>query len=148
MAMSVQIKENCSVYPGEYKPLVIDFGEVKEKFYTLREGTSQPVANIIECADHYKIEVVVPGHSKDDFIVTTDNGHLNVFAIRQKSKNKEQPFYHSHEFNYDFFEHSIQLPGNIDTDFVRAEYKAGILSICFQKTDKPVLNTYHQIIVY
>jgi HSP20 family molecular chaperone IbpA len=91
---------------------------------------------------------MAPGHSRVDFIAMTDKGHLNVFAIRRKSQTEEQPVYHSHEFNYDCFEHSILLPKNIDTDFVRAEYKAGILCVCFPKTDKLVSHHFQQIIVY
>jgi HSP20 family protein len=140
--------DSHSVYPGEYKPLPFEISEGREELDRPREGASQPVSNVIECADHYKIEIVAPGHIKDDFVVTVDKGQVNVFAVKRRSKNKEQPYYHSHEFNYDCFEHSILLPENIDTDFLSAEYKAGILSICFSKTDKPVLNTLHEVVVY
>ena len=146
--MCGQIKEIVSVYPGQYKPPAFDINEIEEVLHSGGEGASQPVANIIECGDHYKIEIVAPGHTKGDFIINTDKGRLNIFAVRRKPQLKDQPLYHAHEFNFDFFEHSILLPENIDTDFVRAEYKAGIINICFQKTGKPVSNTFHQIIVY
>ncbi|MDP4261278.1 MAG: Hsp20/alpha crystallin family protein [Bacteroidota bacterium] len=142
------IKETHSVYPGEYKPLPFDIRRVKAEVGKLHEGASRVAVNIIECADHYKIEIVAPGHSKDDFIVTVDKGRIYVFAAGRISKRRKPPFYLSHAFNYDYFEHEIPLPKDIDTDFLRAEYKEGILSVCFPKTDKPVLSTIHDVVVY
>ena len=148
MTKSDSIADNYSVYPGEYKPLTFDAREIRDGLCKLHEGADRPLANIIECVDHYKILIAAPGHRKDDFVVTTSEDRLDVFAVKRKSNNNRHPVYHSHEFNYDYFEYSIVLPPDIDTVFGSAVYEAGILSICFQKTDKPVLNTYHQVVVY
>ena len=65
-----------------------------------------------------------------------------------KPKEKNTINYRVHGFNFECFSHLIDLPDNIETDFISAEYEAGILSICFPKVDTPVVNTSHRIIIY
>lgn len=147
-AIANHSKETNSVYPGQYHPLPFDARKEKESLKKRRKGANQPFANIIECDDHYKVEIVAPGHAKDDFVVTIENGQMEVFALGGASVRRKQPFYLSHAFDYDYFRHSVPLPKNIDTDFLSAEYNEGILSICFPKSDKPADNALRHVIVY
>jgi HSP20 family molecular chaperone IbpA len=139
--------ENYSAYPGEFKPPFYNWDEVMKEIQRPHEGSKKPSANVSEYIDHYKIEIMAPGHSKEDFIVGIDNNNLSVMVIQTKSSAGKEN-YRLHEFNFDWFSHIVELPANIDADFVRAEYRAGILSMCFPKVSTPTINTVHRIIVY
>lgn len=146
MSMPGQISEECMVYPGKYQPMSFDISEVR--FAPKPEEMNRGLSNIIECEGFYKVEIVVPGHTKDDFVLTTDNDLLNVIAIKRKAVTNGEPLYHSHGFNYDIFQYSVTLPAKASTDFVSAEYKAGILTVFLPRSSDEVSNSFHQIIVY
>jgi HSP20 family molecular chaperone IbpA len=140
--------ENVSTtYPGEYTPPQFDWDELMKELRKPREGNINPSANVRELADHYIVEIMAPGHTKNDFIVSVNNNQLSVVVMSAKSHGEEES-YKVHEFNMDCFSQVIELPKNIDTDFIRAEYTAGILSICFPKINEPTLNLVHRIIIY
>lgn len=140
--------ESLSIYPGEYHPLPFAVVATKGGARQLAKEEGRVVENIVESGDHYKIEITAPGHTKDDFMVTLDKDHLYVFATKHRSKDIDLLSPGSPQLNEEFLEHSVLLPANIDTDFLRAEYKDGVLSIWFPKTGKTILRMLHPVIVY
>lgn len=131
-------------YPGAYSPPAFDWEELNK----LLEESVKLDANICECPVFYKIDIVAPGHKREDFIVSVDNNNLDILAFCKEPVSSGPQHFHMHEFNYNCFHHRIVLPENIDIVFVRAEYKDGILSFYFPKTTVPELNKKQQIVVY
>ncbi|UAY50773.1 Hsp20/alpha crystallin family protein [Ferruginibacter albus] len=138
--------ENTYTYPGTFNPPKFDWEELMKELGKPREGKINPSVNIIEHIDYYKVELAVPGLTKDDFVVNVQDNQLSIVVMKPKETNAIN--YHVHGFNFECFSHLIDLPGNIETDFISAEYEAGILSICFPKVDAPVVNTSHRIVIY
>ncbi len=80
-------------------------------------------ANIHRYADHYLIEVAVPGFRKKDLSIHINDGILLVAASR-KEKGPERT-----EFSYTSFNRSFVLPFNVDESRVKARCRDGILRI-------------------
>ena len=138
-----------STYPGEYKPIQSKFDTLPEELSKPHEGASTPEYNICESPEYYKIEMAAPGLKREDFFVNiNDQGHLSISALHVNPKRIENEQYRKHTFNYECFTRKLLLPDNIDTNFNRAEYIAGILSIWFLKTKKLYLKRASMIIVY
>src|SRR5450432_663769 len=126
-----------STYPGAYKPIQSKFESLAEELSKPREGASSPDDNICETPEYYKIELAAPGLKREDFFVSiNEHGYLSISALHKETNRIENEKYRKHTFNYECFTREFLLPENIDTDFTKAEYNAGILSIWFLKTEK------------
>jgi HSP20 family protein len=82
-------------------------------------------ANVINTDRGYTIEMIVPGFSKSDINITTENGVLTVSGdIDNENKN-----YTSFEYDFSSFNRSFTIPEGVNVDNINADYDAGILSI-------------------
>ena len=137
-----------SVYPGEYTPL-LDTAELIEDLRRPHEQlTAQPLINISEQPDCFKIEVTIPGFKRENFFVNIENNVLSIVAMHNTYISGEEWKFKQHEPNRESFDHHIILPENIDPEFVSAEYLAGVLTIYLLKTIYKSKNTLTQVIVY
>ncbi len=138
-----------STYPGEYTPIQGTFETLAEELSIPHEGASNPACNICETPEYYKIELAAPGLKREDFFVNiNERGHLSISALHKETNRIENEKYRKHTFNYECFNRELFLPENIDTDFIKAEYRAGILSFWFLKTKKPYQKRASIIVVY
>ena len=138
-----------STYPGEYTPLQHKFETLPEELSKPREGASSPSYNICETPEYYKIELAAPGLKREDFFVSiNEHGLLSISALHKELNRIENEKYRKHTFNYECFTRELLLPENIDTNFNKAEYNAGILSIWFSKTEKSYQKRPSTVIVY
>lgn len=136
-----------SAYPGEYTPVQFKFESLAEELLKPHEGASNPAYNICETPEYYKIELAAPGLQREDFFVSiTEQGYLSISALHKESHQNEE--YRKHAFNYECFNRELLLPENVDTDFLKAEYRAGILSFWFLKVNKPSQRRASIVIVY
>jgi len=97
-----------------------------------------PVTNISENKDRYKIELGIPGFRKEELKLTVKDNNLVVTGIRKKGRDekKVEDEYWQQEFNYSTFERSFHLPDNINTDEIAAKCEYGILEILLPKNEK------------
>ena len=113
------------------------------------KGSKSPSYNICETPQYYKIEMAAPGLQREDFFVTiTERGRLSISALHKEPDRVENEKYKKHAFNYECFNRELLLPENVDTDFIKAEYRKGILSLWFLKTEKQYQKRASTIIVY
>jgi HSP20 family protein len=138
-----------STYPGEYTPIQFKFETLAAELSKPHEGARTPACNICETPEYYKIELAAPGLQREDlFVSITEHGHLSISALHDTAGNIENETYKKHTFNYECFNRELLLPENIDTDFIKAEYRKGILSFWFLKTEKTYQKRASTIIVY
>jgi HSP20 family protein len=138
LTANTQYADEISTYPGEYKPIQRKFETLAEELSKPHEGASSPADNICETPEYYKIDLAAPGFKREDFLVSiNEHGHLSISALHKEPKRIKNEKYRKHTFKYECFTRELLLPENIDTDFNKAEYSAGILSIWFLKTEKP-----------
>ena len=96
---------------------------------------STPRMNIMETKDNYKLELCIPGLTKDDVKLSIDaEGNLIVEMTKEtKKENKEEMRYLRHEFSVEHFRQTVMLPDDIHKDQISAKVENGILDIVIPK---------------
>mgnify|MGYP006285931095 CR=1 FL=1 len=88
----------------------------------------RPATNIYETKDDYRIDLAVPGFSKNDFNIEVENDELRISAAVKSESNESETVLRK-EFGFDQFERVFIIPETVDTDSIKASYKNGILSV-------------------
>ena len=96
---------------------------------------STPRMNIMETKDNYKLELCIPGLTKEDVKLNIDaEGNLVVEMVKEtKKENKEEMRYLRHEFSVEHFRQTVMLPEDIHKDQISAKVENGILEIVIPK---------------
>jgi len=136
-------------YPGSYTPIQFKMETLQEELVSSRQGSKNPPCNICETNEYYKIELAVPGLKRDEFFAGINTeGKLSVSAMRREADAIFSGTYRKHAFNYNSFNRQFVLPPNVDTDFIKAEYREGVLQFLFLKTDRPYQKRPSVIVIY
>lgn len=148
MENDVLYDTGCLIYPGVYVSLLKE-EDVQEELNRSYEGEAVlPPVNVTELADSFKVEVVVPGVKRGDFLIHADENVLSVCVLHKECGLHEGESFQLHEFNYGCFDRHIILPDNADAEFISAEYRAGILRLYVPKAKLPAKNQHTRIVVY
>ena len=99
---------------------------------------STPRMNIMETKDNYKLELCIPGLTKEDVKLNIDaEGNLVVEMVKEnkneKKENKEEMRYLRHEFSVEHFRQTVMLPDDIHKENISAKVENGILDIVIPK---------------
>ena len=99
---------------------------------------STPRMNIMETKDYYKLELCIPGLTKEDDKLSIDaEGNLVVEMVKEnkseKKENKEEMRYLRHEFSVEHFRQTVMLPEDIHKEQISAKVENGILDIIIPK---------------
>ena len=96
---------------------------------------STPRMNIMETKDNYKLELCIPGLTKEDVKLNIDaEGNLVVEMVKEtKKENKEEMRYLRHEFSVEHFRQTVMLPEDIHKEQISAKVENGILDIVMPK---------------
>ena len=99
---------------------------------------STPRMNIMETKDNYKLELCIPGLTKEDVKLSIDaEGNLVVEMAKEskneKKENKEEMRYLRHEFSVEHFRQTVMLPDDIHKEQISAKVENGILDIVIPK---------------
>ncbi len=135
-------------YPGVYQPHPYNWTNVMRQLGNSSEKAKKPAIVVKETSDNYSIQIEIPGRNKEDFMVTREGDNLSIFALSPDAQLIGKPKYNLHELPCDCVEHTIELPKYVDADFVRAEYKAGVLRFDFPVKDQDCIRTVENIVVY
>lgn len=138
-------------YPGSYTPKrqilkVMYEGLPKGKPTTGDSGTV-----ITESDSNYKIELSLPGVTRENLLVTiNEKGNLRICGMQYKHKKgaslKGKQLSKKDEVNS--FVKEISLPEYVDPSFTSATCHAGTLTIFFTKSEIPVKKRPSVIVVY
>lgn len=92
-----------------------------------------PYGDIVDQGDSYQINVELPGVKKEDIKVTLNRNILSIYAQRNMQKeNSSKNFYH-YERNYSGFSRSFEIPTDVQSDLVDAQYVDGVLTVVLKK---------------
>lgn len=95
-----------------------------------------PSANIVETKQDFRIELFVPGFSKNDFKVNVDGQILNISGeIEKQVENQEESFIRQ-EFGRKAFTRSFRLSNHVDSGSIAAKYENGILAVTVPKAEE------------
>jgi HSP20 family protein len=139
---------DCLIYPGVFVPLMKEKEVQNELKKSYKSKTVLPAVNVTELSDSFKVEVSIPGVKREDFLIFADENILSVCAVHKDCGLHKGEKSQRHEFNHECFDRHIILPENADSDFISAEYAAGILYLHVPKTKQPAKNLHTRIAVY
>jgi HSP20 family protein len=130
---------------GSYNPDKSDL----EQYFDLYLGANRPpflpagegwhpAADMYETEQHVTIVAEIAGIDIEDLELVLDKDMLHMRGIRREVPCKDKRQYHKMEVSYGVFERHFRLPKPVCADKVKAEYKAGILTITMEKRPTPI----------
>lgn len=107
------------------------FNDFFDNNWMEKANATAPAINVVESDKDYKVEVAVPGMTKEDFNIHLGDENELVISMEKKVENedKENKKYLRREFSYTKFQQSLYLPDNVDKEKVTANVANGVLTI-------------------
>jgi HSP20 family protein len=93
----------------------------------------RPAMNAKELDKSYELSFSLPGFKKDDMTISVKNNMLTLRAEMAEVKEDEDTRYLVREIARGTYERIIDLPENVNSDKISAEYKNGILTLTIPK---------------
>jgi HSP20 family molecular chaperone IbpA len=91
----------------------------------------RPPTDLFETHGDYVVRVEVAGMQEAELNIAVEGRELAVYGLRQQPA--EQAAYHQMEVRFGEFLSVLQLPGEVDTERIRAKYHDGFLIITLPK---------------
>lgn len=143
MGRSTIYIEESSAYPGQYVPMP----DIEDLLKDKKGCMKQPAINIDEFDNFFRIEVSLPGIQKQDIVIFVEDHTLTIKVIHKEQGGASgKP--RIHEFDVNYFERQVSLPGEADTEFTTAEYREGILNLIIPKVPEHSSVAQGRIVVY
>ena len=107
------------------------FNDFFDNNWMEKANATAPAINVVESDKDYKVEVAVPGMTKEDFNIHLGEENELVISMEKKVENedKENKKYLRREFSYTKFQQSLYLPDNVDKEKITANVANGVLTI-------------------
>ena len=113
------------------------FNDFFDNNWMEKANATAPAINVVESDKDYKVEVAVPGMTKNDFNIHLGEDNELVITMEKKNETKEEDKenkkYLRREFSYSKFQQSLYLPDNVDKDKISANVADGVLTIDLPK---------------
>ena len=101
-----------------------------------RRGTVSAPVEISETDDCLTVEVELPGFNREDIKVNLDKNVLTIGGERRFEAGEDKKRrYHLTERSYGRFARSFTLPGTVNPEKIKAEYKEGLLTLTLPKVE-------------
>lgn len=107
------------------------FNDFFDNNWMEKANATAPAVNVVESDKDYKVEVAVPGMTKEDFNIHLGDENELVISMEKKVENedKDNKKYLRREFSYTKFQQSLYLPDNVDKEKITANVANGVLTI-------------------
>ncbi|HET9215791.1 MAG TPA: Hsp20/alpha crystallin family protein [Terriglobia bacterium] len=132
----------------KFNPLFADFTTTRERLnrlfgrHELAEAEDVtngwdwlPAADVIENDHELTVKAELPGIEPKDVAVTIDNNVLTLKGERHIDKEVKKENYHRMERGYGTFTRAFTLPGYVDAENVKADFKNGLLTVTLPKKE-------------
>lgn len=93
----------------------------------------QPSCDIAETTEAIIVEVDLPGVEYQDVHIEVEGDVLRISGERYATVEHQERQYSRIERSYGRFERHLRLPASVDREGIRAEFRAGILTITLPK---------------
>ncbi len=97
---------------------------------------SFPSANIIEAKENYRIEMAIPGYSKEEIKIKLDGQILNISAEIAESGEVQDERKVRFEFSKRSFSRSFRLSNWVDSASIAAKFENGMLLVTIPKVEE------------
>lgn len=112
------------------------FNDFFDNDWMAKANATAPAINVAEDKTEYRIEVAVPGMTKDDFRLQLTNDNQLVISMEKKSETNDKDKdkrYLRREFSYSKFQQSMILPDDVEKERISASVNDGVLTIDLPK---------------
>jgi HSP20 family protein len=106
-----------------------------------------PLANILETGQDFRIELSVPGFSKNDIRINLEGQILKVSGEAQNTPDNQDERYIRREFSRQAFSRSFRLSNWVDASGINAKYENGTLLLTIPKTEDAKLKASKEIVI-
>jgi HSP20 family protein len=103
-----------------------------------QSGNFEPAVNILNQENAFMIELSVPGYQKEEISINLEQQILRISA-EAKQKEVDDDKYLRREFSLNGLNRSFNLPKNIDTEKISADFRDGILKITLPRKQEDVV---------
>ena len=112
------------------------FEDTMKRFFVEPSGRPWvPAVDIRETENELIVKADVPGLKFEDIDVRLENGTLTLRGERKFEEAKDEGGWHRVERAYGTFERSFTLPDTVNPEGVKADYKAGTLTVTLPKKE-------------
>lgn len=94
-----------------------------------------PSLDLSETKNEFVVKAEVPGMTPKDIDISLAQGVLTIRGEKKQEKEEKEENYHFVERSYGSFSRSIRVPGEVQSDKIKAAYKDGILRVTLPKTE-------------
>lgn len=95
-----------------------------------------PRTDLAETDEAYRMQVDVPGMSKDDININLQNNTLTISGERSSERKEESEEYVRVERAFGNFHRTFTLPDAVDQENIEATYDDGVLTVDIPKTEE------------
>ena len=95
-----------------------------------------PLTDIYEDKDKYTLKLDLPGIKKDDVKITFVDGRLSISGERNQESEHKDSKCHRIERSFGKYYRSFNLPENVQSEKINAEFKDGQLTISVPKAEE------------
>lgn len=99
--------------------------------WTARPHLWRPPTDMYETEKTYAVRVEIAGMQDAELNIAIEGRELAIYGLRQPPS--EHAAYHQLEVRFGEFLSVVELPGMIDIDSIKAEYKDGFLLVTLPK---------------
>jgi HSP20 family protein len=123
------------------EPFFRDGGEDDE----LRMSSWYPAVDMFDDDDKIVIKAELPGMDKKDISVDIENRVLTLSGERNYDNEVKEEDYYRRERAFGRFKRAFNLPADVDSDQIKADFKDGVLKVEIPKPEeqKPKQITVH-----
>lgn len=101
-----------------------------------KPGVTAPTVDVSEDKKGYHIEAELPGVDESNVEVTVRDNRLSLRGEKKSEKEKKDKNVHMSERRYGSFERTFQLPDDVDSGKIKAEFSNGVLNLTLPKCAK------------
>jgi HSP20 family protein len=111
----------------------------------LHMGSGLPAVDMFDDDDKIVIKAELPGMDKKDISVDIENRVLTLSGERNYDNEVKEDNYYRRERAYGRFKRAFNLPADVDSDQIKADFKDGVLKVEIPKPEeqKPKQITVH-----
>ena len=108
-------------------------------------GSWLPAVDMFDDDDKIVIKAELPGMDKKDISVDIENRVLTLSGERNYDNEVKEENYYRRERAYGRFKRAFNLPAEVDSDQIKADFKDGVLKVEIPKPEeqKPKQITVH-----
>jgi HSP20 family protein len=93
-----------------------------------------PAFEVKETKDAFVFKADLPGIKEADLEVTVAGSRLIISGKREAEKEEKEDTYYAYERSFGSFTRTFTIPDEVDKEHVKAELKAGELTVVVPKT--------------